>query len=332
MKKMLFSKNFLLIIFLIIFIFFIIIYNYLNKNENFENINNLENMYYSTILFTFISDLNLTQYHNCEIDIDYLNSKNKLIIFCLNTSEYFNKLKPFLKKIKKPFVLITAMDDSTFPTEMDSEFMNDINENEHFKHWFAINKIIPNDNKFTSIPYGLDHWTITTKPYFGENIQSYEEQNNNLQSIIDKSQHFTKRIPKIYANFHLNKTDGRHGEFRSKLINIIPNEIVFYEPSTISRTECYNNMIKYSFVVSPYGNGYDCIRSYEALCLGCIVILKKDFLNIIYEDLPVLFVDNWEDINEELLNKTLISYSSRNFNYDKLKMNYWIKLINSKLE
>lgn len=92
----------------------------------------------------------------------------------------------------------------------------------------------------------------------------------------------------------------------------------------------YNNMINYSFVLSPFGNGIDCIRTFEALCLGCIVIMKKSFLDIIYEDLPILIVNEWEDINEKLLNDTLILYSKKQFNYDKLKINYWIKLVNSK--
>jgi hypothetical protein len=89
-------------------------------------------------------------------------------------------------------------------------------------------------------------------------------------------------------------------------------------------------MINYSFVLSPFGNGIDCIRTFEALCLGCIVIMKKSFLDIIYEDLPILIVNEWEDINEKLLNDTLILYSKKQFNYDKLKINYWIKLVNSK--
>ena len=55
-------------------------------------------------------------------------------------------------------------------------------------------------------------------------------------------------------------------------------------------------MSKYTFVVSPFGHGFDCIRTFEALCLGCIVIMKKSFLDIIYQDLPVLLVDEWSDI------------------------------------
>jgi hypothetical protein len=287
-------------------------------------------MYYSPILFSQIADLNLTQYHDCNIDIDYLNSKERILIYCLNLMNYLNKIDNILDHIKKPFVLITAMEDTEFPTEIDSNLINKIKSNPFFKHWFPINKTTPNDELFTSIPYGLDYWTLSTKPCFDENIQDFNQQNSVLEKISIQSQTFSQRIPKIYGNFHLNHTDTRYGGWRNKLLNIIPNDIIFYEPFTLPRSESYRNMSKYSFVVSPFGHGLDCIRTFEALCLGCIVILRKSCLDIIYEDLPLLIVNEWEDINETLLKNTLIEYSNKQFNYEKLKMEYWIQLVNSK--
>ena len=38
-------------------------------------------MHYSPILFSQIADLNLTQFHNCKINMDYLNSKDKIVVF-----------------------------------------------------------------------------------------------------------------------------------------------------------------------------------------------------------------------------------------------------------
>lgn len=289
-------------------------------------------MHYSPILFSQIADLNLTQFHNCEINMDYLNSKAKIIIYCLHSMGYLNKLFPFLDNVKKPFILISAMEDTQLPLEIDINFMDKIKNNIFFKHWFSINKTIPNDSQFTSIPYGLNYWTLTTQPYFGENIQGYKQQNLVLETIVKQSSHFSQRIPKIYGNFHFHFSDDRHGGWRKKLINIIPSEVIHYEPNVLPRNESYKCMSKYSFVVSPFGHGFDCIRTFEALCLGCIVIMKKSFLDIIYEELPILLVDEWYDINETLLQKTLIEFQNKKFNYDKLKMDYWIELVNSKFE
>ena len=286
-------------------------------------------MYYSPILFSNIADLNLTQYHNCEINMVELNSKDRIIIFSLHSMGYLIKLIPFLDIVEKPFILISAMEDTQLPKEIDTEFMNKLTSNPYFKHWFSINKTIPDNLQFTSIPYGLNYWTLNFNSAFGETRQDFYTQNTNLEKVINSSQHFTKRIPKIYANFHLNLTDTRHGGNRTKLQSIIPSNLIFYEPTLLPRTQSWINCSNYSFVVSPFGHGFDCIRTFESLSLGCIVIMKKSFLDIIYEDLPVLLVDNFEDINETLLTETIISFSNKKFNYDKLKMDYWIKLVNS---
>ena len=59
--------------------------------------------------------------------------------------------------------------------------------------------------------------------------------------------------------------------------------------------------------------------------------MKKSFLDIIYEELPVLLLDEWSDINKELLEKTLVEFKNKSFNYNKLKMDYWIELVKSKI-
>ena len=297
----------------------------------FDDYNSMfDDYYYSPILFSKIADLNITQFHNCNVNIDEINSKEKIIIYCLNSSMYLIRLNYYLDHIKKPFILITAMDDTTFPHEIDNNLFNKISEHQYFKHWFAINKVIENNDKYTTIPYGLDFWTLTVRSWFGEVIQDFYTQNLNLNNIAIKAPIFSKKISKIYGNFHLNITDTRHGGWRSKLKQIIPSEIIYFENKQLSRTKSWENMSKYAFVLSPFGNGFDCIRTYEALCLGCIPIIKDNPLNSIYYDLPVLIVNNWEDINESLLNSTLIEFENKKFNYDKLKMQYWINLIYSK--
>ena len=291
-------------------------------------------MFYSPILFSEIADINITQYcdNSSSVDFNKLNSNGKIIIYSLHSQGALNIIMSFLHKIKVPFIIISAMEDTQLPLEIDNDFMNTITSNIYFKHWFSINKTIPNNKYFTSIPYGLDYWTMSTKPFFGENIQSIETQNSSLQNIADSSVHFSKRIPLIYVNFHLNLTDTRHGGWRQKIPYLVNPSIIHYQQNIIPRTDVYKNMINYSFIISPFGHGFDCIRTFEALCLGCIVIMKKSFLDIIYEELPVLLVDEWTDINKELLDKTLIEFSNKTFNYEKLKMKYWIDIVMSQFD
>lgn len=50
------------------------------------------------------------------------------------------------------------------------------------------------------------------------------------------------------------------------------------------------------FVLSPPGNGPDCHRTWEALYLGAIPIVKRASWPFIHLELPVLVITDWEDL------------------------------------
>jgi hypothetical protein len=99
----------------------------------------------------------------------------------------------------------------------------------------------------------------------------------------------------------------------------------------VRRDITWNNQTKYAFVLSPAGGGYDCHRTWEALLLGCIPIVKRFNIPLekVYDDLPVLIVDNWSDITQELLITTINNFKNRTFKTEKLTLKYWMELINS---
>ena len=97
-------------------------------------------LYYSPILFSQIADLNLTQYHDCNIDINFLNSKERIIIYSVHHMNFLNKLYSFLDEVKKPFIIISAMEDAQLPLEISADFLQKIKACPFFKHWFSINK------------------------------------------------------------------------------------------------------------------------------------------------------------------------------------------------
>jgi len=290
--------------------------------------------YYSPVGFCEIYDIiicpNLPHLKVTDIEhvINITKEKSKVIIYCSSLNEPLEILFQYLPYITCDFVLITCMEDSTFPNDYNNNIINSITNNKHFKHWFLTNKIVPNNSYLTPIPYGLDYWTM--KMRIDENI-TYKYQDIVLNNLITNSKKIEDRIPKIYATWNINTTDGRHGGMRQKLPSIIPSEIIYYQEKQIPMIEYWQRTSEYAFVVSPFGNGYDCIRTFEALCLGCIVIMKKCFLLELYHDLPVMFVDNWEDINQEILTNILKEFKTRTFNMEKLKMKYWTDLIFEKM-
>ena len=78
----------------------------------------------------------------------------------------------------------------------------------------------------------------------------------------------------------------------------------------IERYQSWMKQIGYAFVASPHGNGLDCHRTWEALCLGCIPIVKTSPLDDLYEGLPVLIVGEWRDICENLLLETIENFKN----------------------
>ena len=125
---------------------------------------------------------------------------------------------------------------------------------------------------------------------------------------------------------------SRFGYDRYEAIKKIPENLSFSEKGEVDRTTSWNNQSKYSFVVSPFGNGYECHRTWEALVLGCIPIVKTSGIDSLYEDLPVLIVNDWIDISSELLISVIKDFKKRHekgkFNYNKLTLEYWMDKIN----
>jgi glycosyltransferase involved in cell wall biosynthesis len=52
----------------------------------------------------------------------------------------------------------------------------------------------------------------------------------------------------------------------------------------------------------------------------------QEFVKL-FEDLPVLFVNDWKDVNQQLLDDTIEKFKNRTFNYDKLTMAYWKNIV-----
>ena len=100
----------------------------------------------------------------------------------------------------------------------------------------------------------------------------------------------------------------------------------------VTNPECYTEWSKHKFVLSPKGAGEDCHRTWEAVITGCIPIVKSSSLNELYQDLPIVVVNDWSEITEEFLNnkyKELKEKSSQNV--DKLTLNYWTNKIKTKM-
>ena len=117
---------------------------------------------------------------------------------------------------------------------------------------------------------------------------------------------------------------------RPKLIEMFKNEN--YVTNGEGRgTKFLEEIYHHSFCLSPEGNCADSHRTWEALYLGTIPIVKKSKAMSWFEDLPILQVDRWEQINDSFLKDQYEIMSKKQYNFQKLKMSYYINLMKSDL-
>ena len=257
------------------------------------------------------------------------NIKNPSIYICSSAIAHF--INTMLPLINFPFILVSGDCDETIPQEIltPNNFSNLIND-ERVLHWFCQN-ITLDHPKITRIPIGLDYHTLTQRPLWGQ-ISSCQDQEKMLIMIKEKSVPFYNRNIKCYANFHFSM-NTKLGYDRKDAFQKINKELVYYEKNKVTRLITWNKQKDFAFVICPHGGGLDCHRNWEALCLGCIPIVKTSPIDNLYKDLPVVIVKRWEDIDINLLNNTISEFKRKfennEFNMKKVKLSYWTNLINN---
>ena len=267
-------------------------------------------------------------------DIDFTSIKRNQTVY-INNSAITNFVIQYLPTIKCDFILVSGDSDITYPTDMNQKVLNLLLRNKHLKRWWCQNWI-GNHPKVITLPIGLDYHTIAeNENHSWGNKKSEIAQEKELLDMkcVPAWSPYSQRLTKCYSNFTF-AMNTRFSFDRRDCISKCNTDLVFYEPNPISRNESWTNQREYAFVLSPMGGGIDCHRLWEALHLGCIPIVKstKGFLNqrgldSMYNDLPVLIVDDWTDITNTLLEDTLHKFQKMDFNLNKLRLDYWVKQI-----
>lgn len=243
------------------------------------------------------------------------------IFVCSDLLSFF--VRNILPQIKHDFTLVSGMSIKQCPIEALSkeDFFKLIN-NKHLIQWCSQNNTVYNHPKIMQIPLGLDYHSSYTNDKWHKIIDGKEpvEQEKILIDVISKMKPFHERICKIYVNF--DRDNDRYGQRKDSLDNI-PKELTVVHLEKIKRTETWKRSCQYAFVLSPYGQGMDCHRTWEALILGCIPIIQAKELKTLYSDLPVLNVSKWSDVTQDLLDKTIEDFKEKTFDYSKLTLDYW---------
>lgn len=290
--------------------------------------------------------------HQDDDEISRIIKTHARYVVLIQQNEYavslFQKdILPRINDAHKPYVIISCMDDMTFPEEVVGSFFDSdafLDAPHLLRRWFATNcrsreylTLLPK-NKITPIPYGVDYWTLSRRvSWTNTPMASSTAQDRHLSQLSSSTLHFTKRplTDCVYINFQFN-LDGNGGAERNHAFQTIPRDVMSLQETPCNRYDTWGAYSQHAFVASPRGNGIDTIRTWEALMLGCIVIVRRFKpmpIEELYHDLPVVMIDRWSEVTREFLANILSKFAKRSanneFRYEKLSMNYWIHQIES---
>jgi hypothetical protein len=255
-----------------------------------------------------------------------LTGSGKPKVIYITTATISDFVKRILPRLIGRFVLVTGDSDRAVPTDcMDDARI--LLQHRKLVAWFSQN-CVGGHPKLHQIPIGLDYHTLTTeyRHGWGDMISSVDQEKM-LIGIADSAQKLSDRLIKCYSNFHINTYYGNVPPERKEAINEISPDVIDYQQGMLHREDTWTQMAKYAFIPSPKGGGHDCHRTWEALALGCIPILKTSALDPMFEGLPVWIVQNWSEITQESMQKKVEEYTKTTPNYSKLYLGYWIKKI-----
>jgi hypothetical protein len=151
--------------------------------------------------------------------------------------------------------------------------------------------------------------------------------------IFDKFNHFhlkkNEKTILCYANFGI-PCDRWFGNPRKELIHFIKDknyiliENIFEKnPKKYTNDYFYDKISRSKFTLCPRGCGIDTYRLWDSICLGSIPIVEKYDGHQYFIELPILFVDSYEELNEDFLKEKYEEFLKKDFSYDKLKIEYW---------
>lgn len=218
--------------------------------------------------------------------------------------DFFTSVHP---KISNQYILVSHNSADI----ISDEFLPYLDD-ERIAVWFAKNVMCFHE-KLRPLPIGLENRTSPRGDLciYGEVKEEMGE---------------PERVAKLYVNFKNHY--GRKKVFlalkRNRMLGRLNSMLVV---DAKGHAEYLRDLCKCWFVVSPFGYGPDCHRTWDALYMGSIPIILTSPMDSIYDDLPVIIVKSWGHLSDRFLSREFEKLQNVTFNMEKLNIQYWFDQI-----
>jgi hypothetical protein len=219
------------------------------------------------------------------------------------------------EKIQNPYILVTCDVGSYIPSPSHLQLAYD----PKVACWFAKNMLFTHHSKLFQLPMG----------------QFYFLWAHGISSTIQSLNALVASPPSKDILLYLNYTERPHAR------RILVAEKFHNQPYCFSRNmprrnvefeQYWQETARSQFVLSPLGLEVDCTRTWECFVLGAIPIVEHSYLDPLYNELPILLVHNWDEINEEFLHRKYEEIHNQVSNPEKAYLDYWARLMHEKQE
>ena len=270
---------------------------------------------YKNYNFYFKKENIITSDKYLELVKDFFNvSYIKTDFFITNKPIYW---RGEIHNMKKNDIWVSGHSDYSITKEIFDKYQDNTNR------WYTINKEYIHPKLF-SIPLGItnDCDDSSIHRIYG-NTDIMIEVANSPKIIINL----------VYMNFNINT----YPKERQYCYNIFYNKS-WVTLGNINNTLCGRKFFleeihNHKFVLCPRGNGIDTHRLWETLYMDSIPVVKNHISMDEFKDLPILFINDWEEVTEKFLEEQYFVINNKKikneYNMKKLDINYWKDLIST---
>jgi hypothetical protein len=260
-----------------------------------------------------------------ETDLIKKLNNNQSVYICTDALLSFSDF--FIDQIKCPFTLVTGDSDTPINNNLiQHEPIKKILNHPHLVIWYAQN-MVADHPKLHQMPIGMDYHTMWERPgTWGLAQQSPFAQERVLMNTLAQAPDFSERFFAGYCNWHFAIERGDRQECHEK----IDKSISLIEKNHLPRISSWQRQAECMFVISPEGAGIDCHRTWEAILLGCVPVVKKNKFSSLFNRLPVVMLNDWSEFNSTHMIQQVDRLKNEKFNFNPMFLRYWEEKINGK--
>ncbi len=227
------------------------------------------------------------------------------VIFC-QSDLIMNFNEEILAKLNHEIILLLGNSDQNFTSALASK----LNLN-HVNRIFAQN-LVEEIEKFVPLPIGLENaWRL-----------------DNGKPLTFRVQRLLKLKKTFKVMWTFSPTNLSERALASEELSRLK---IAVKLPRISKLKHRFALSKYAFVASPPGNGLDCHRTWEAMYLRCIPVVKRSYMAEEFEKrgLPIWIVDSYDELADYDVKSLKVKYQelAPKFKSELLWFNYWKELI-----